>query len=849
MENVNQVADTEQVSQDGLEAILKLAHSGLSPEAISSFFGLKTQTVQVLILNDPMHRARVVQSIKERSAKYRCTLSKRLMISPVMTLNEVFYEQSFLEADPVLSREQFIPSLKLKSKISDFSNESLKVLEGYLRQKDPLEDILELTAECLSVISHDAGLDLALRVLRAVEGETLRKLSGKLRGLVAEEMLLNLIKLLASELPSHALCLAALIILEPCSEGALEEAFRCFAELLSQADLGAEAINLAEELSERLSSCQLSQVNAALGAYPRDEAGRLDGLRLKEAYALLREDKVGAAIDLVSTLRLNPHLEQEVLRFFDEAGISSGKVPILEQRLRAKLEEISRESPSLAETLSIIHQLLNAELQSHKSEAGDQPLMSLRAEVLDETKLGQQTSHTLVAQDTRIQRLEEQIQRRETDYQETLTSLRANIQALTEDLVKTGQAATQTLIAQDTKIQRSEAATQESLISLRAELRALHKKTTKSAEKTKQAQSFIEQTHMVEAATQNFLRNMSGEVKNLRDDFARIETQCKRAQSAQEAMFQRLEETSQKLKTTDQTLKSLNGEVLKLSRDLAETSHLLQDTREVLYQLKPDQDLQTDQLHEDTLPTFIYSYNKNTDQLHRTNLATGRQTTHQVPAYKFKQGCCWSEVPGGNLIITGGVYPAAVSEVVTIDVGTFEVFPRPHMHTPRTYHAAVYHTRYLYVLGGLNGGRDLNECERYVCAADRWEALPPLPKACMNTSGVVLERSLYALGGNAGGDLDLVQRFSLESLTWELMQLRLPHASRGISCFKVRDTEVYLVVNNTLCSFTARQVLSLKFLAKGIRSWYGASYYRRGTLYCSSETGAVRSLEMGSLSN
>jgi hypothetical protein len=51
------------------------------------------------------------------------------------------------------------------------------VLEEYLPQKHPQEDILQLTAECLSVVISDGELDTALRVLGAVEGETVRKLS------------------------------------------------------------------------------------------------------------------------------------------------------------------------------------------------------------------------------------------------------------------------------------------------------------------------------------------------------------------------------------------------------------------------------------------------------------------------------------------------------------------------------------------------------------------------------------------------------------------------------------------------------------------------------------------------
>jgi hypothetical protein len=207
-------------------------------------------------------------------------------------------------------------------------------------------------------------------------------------------------------------------------------------------------------------------------------------------------------------------------------------------------------------------------------------------------------------------------------------------------------------------------------------------------------------------------------------------------------------------------------------------------------------------------------------------------------------------VPGGSLLITGGGYPDAVREVVRIDTRReFEVSHCAPMLTPRNSHAAVYHTPHLYILGGWDDSRELSECERYVCAENRWEALPPLPRACSGSSGVVVENSLYALGGYDETYLDLVQKLSLESLTWELMQFRLPFAGISIPYFKVRDTEVYLVVNKTLCSFTALEVRPLKTLTQDCSSCFGASYYHRGTLYCPSFEGGVLSLEIGSLSN
>jgi hypothetical protein len=264
------------------------------------------------------------------------------------------------------------------------------------------------------------------------------------------------------------------------------------------------------------------------------------------------------------------------------------------------------------------------------------------------------------------------------------------------------------------------------------------------------------------------------------------------------------------------------------------------------------QNLQAAQL--ETLPTFIYSYKQRTDQLHRTSLVTGEQSVHRVPSYQFNPGCCWSEVPGGSLLITGGGSPE-VKEVVRIDTRRdFAVSQCPPMLTSRRWHATVYHTQHLYVLGGDSDSdsKDLGECEWYVCAENRWETLPSLPRACSSASGVVVERSLYALGGYCKRDscfIDLVQKLSLEWFTWELMQLKLPYATQGIPYFKLRDTEVHLVVNMTLCSFTVLQVRPLKTLPKNISSWCGASYYHRSTLYCSSYVGAVRSYEIGSLSN
>jgi hypothetical protein len=170
-------------------------------------------------------------------------------------------------------------------------------------------------------------------------------------------------------------------------------------------------------------------------------------------------------------------------------------------------------------------------------------LSSLKAEVLDEMAiLGQQTNNALIAQDAKIQMLEEQTQRKEADWQGTFGIMRANIEALAEELVKTGQEIKQVKRDQDKRMQRSEAATQESLISLRVELRALDIHATRSGEEAKLVQSWIKQPEKAEAATQQTLNSLRGEVGVLNKAMIQVANQCKEAQSGQEAMFIRFEE-------------------------------------------------------------------------------------------------------------------------------------------------------------------------------------------------------------------------------------------------------------------------------------------------------------------
>jgi hypothetical protein len=580
-----QYVKMENLVPDHLREVLhKLVHVGASPDTISLVLGVNLELVQQVVAKDPNRAARMIQEFNEKSSEFRCGLSQRLMVTPVMTLDESYYEQSNLRADQLLSSKPSIPSLKLKTKIKEFSIKTLKRLETYLKLSNLPDVILQIAAECLSVLSFEADIETAVRVLSAIDERAVANLSGKLKDLVSVQDLLSLTDRISKELPSQALCLLKLIMLESSSQGTFEEAFKRFIGMLSQAVLTADAVDLAEMVSTHLDSSQFGQMNHALAAHRRGREieVRLQELRLKEAYLRLKEE-----------------------------------------------EQIS--------------------------------------EVI--------------------------------------------------------------------------------------------------------------------------------------------------------------------------------GEPL----------------------------------------SFIYSYQVFSRSLYRTNLLTGEVSCHRLPPYSFLASSNFSELLSGNLFVTGG--SPAVKDVVRIDtLREFAVLQQPPMLTARYYHAVVLHAKHLYVLGGYTGSVYLNDCERFVWAESphkyrqgsdtahaplskssklalcqrvtaasfypesRWEALPPLPTVCGLTSGFVVEGSLYALGGYTGVyQMNSIMRLSFEELAWELLQLTLPAANFAIPCFKLKDSKVYFLLNQTLYSFTPLQVVALRTFSTGISSWHGTSHYCRGTLYCSSSNGAASKLEIGSL--
>jgi hypothetical protein len=386
----------EQLTQQQIETTLNFRHVETEPETISGELGLKLEAVNQVLAENPKQIKKLVKAIKRKSKKFRCKLSQKLMVFPVMTANGDCFEQSVLEASSKNSSRgrQALPQPALRTKTEEFSKESLKRLEVHLRQADPLEGVLDLAADCLSVLS----LETATELLRSVE--CMQKLTQKLKEVVPEDFLLSLLSRLTEELSMQDKALAlARALLDTENTGVFEEAFDSLKRMLSQATLSSEAIELAEAVSVKLSCSQLSQMNSALAAQTRisEVKARLDCLRLREAYLRLEEGDSLIAGEIVKVL--HPSLSDQVLEFYEKAGWPEAKVGFLANGFSSSLARVSQESPLVADALRTLHQLLHAELKTledrgHKSEQHTQTtLTSLQAEVsalkreLPQTKL------------------------------------------------------------------------------------------------------------------------------------------------------------------------------------------------------------------------------------------------------------------------------------------------------------------------------------------------------------------------------------------------------------------------------------------------------------------------------
>lgn len=173
------------------------------------------------------------------------------------------------------------------------------------------------------------------------------------------------------------------------------------------------------------------------------------------------------------------------------------------------------------------------------------------------------------------------------------------------------------------------------------------------------------------------------------------------------------------------------------------------------------------------------------------------------------------------------------------------------MLTPRFEHCMLNYAGFIYALGGAESSS--MECERFDSANRRWEAIPPLPYDCLNGSAIESNGSIFVLGGSfdQSSSLDAIQMLSTHTLTWRVLDVRLPKMTNGMLCFNHdhRADVVYFLIENRVYALSSvtHQVQHLVTLSKRLREFKMPCRFINGTLFCSSYYHGVISVDIAEL--
>jgi hypothetical protein len=431
---------------------------------INTCLSLNAEVGHHYLAYDQRKTDKLVEAIRTKSCEFRCAKTNKLLISPVLAPDRKNYEDSILwnvsdlQIDRVLSN----PGVKAEP----FCKKSLKKLLPHLKLLKLSDKLLDLTAECLSVL--DAEDEMVTRVLSELKDESMLRLAGKLGEFCTVEHIVNVIEKIEENLPCQALCLVRLLMQKQIGAKAFEEGFKCFISMLSKADLGDRAFSLAEDVSENLSSSQLTWMITALG---EQATGGDQGLRLDRL-------KLGAVL----------------LRQRERADLNSGHIPDLNLKLITALEVLSRENFSLDEMLDALWSLFSTEFAARNSKSQ----LQINALNSDVTALREALAQTKILSEQAQAELVAKHQESEAASKQTISRLRAEVKlqsTRSRSLIEQAQ------VAQAAKCEELEQA----LLKSEAENESLNKLLTESQRTQQERQAALCQPPSTQADCPSFI--------------------------------------------------------------------------------------------------------------------------------------------------------------------------------------------------------------------------------------------------------------------------------------------------------------------------------------------------------
>lgn len=281
------------------------------------------------------------------------------------------------------------------------------------------------------------------------------------------------------------------------------------------------------------------------------------------------------------------------------------------------------------------------------------------------------------------------------------------------------------------------------------------------------------------------------------------------------------------------------------SEDLRNEADTLQIVRDSTARDEEVKDLRDSINYLEVKAERIYSYSESTSTLWWRDLNSNQTSSKVIKNFTFLAGSYWVEVPDKSLIITGGVDHKTTKQAWKIDTNSFEVAQLEPMLQRRRSHGSCYHAGYVYALSGLESDSfRVRNCERLSLVTNRWERIPdeincPVADICP----IVVENSIYIVGGFETTPCKKVQVLILHSLKWKSFNLSISDFSHTISSFVVPDRNgLFFISDNKVIhlDLLSHEITLKKKLLKPGQSKGGQCYYYNQFLHLAFDAGEPR---------
>jgi hypothetical protein len=418
-----------------IEMIKNLHSSGQTLEFISTVTRVDLAVVRQVLaqMDDPQHMQAMLVQAQQKSLRYRCSHSARLMRSPVQASNKKLYEKEVLDALLKSGQNELISEGSplavnhfVKEEIEHFSKETLELIEVCIVRMP--EATLGLVSDCLSVLSAESDLPSFIKVFERLESSLLPQLLGLLQSKSSAELMQSLYCRLAEieHLQPEILAMSRLLL----SGSFNEEAFGVFVGVVRRTPASSEVLSVALEVAESCSWTQLGLLKEELWNKNWDsEQWRLDELSLREAEFRVKSGEDSAARELLKALKHNWALKGRVLEFFDRVDWKQDKLEYLDMIYSRSLQTLKDQglTPPLLEALETLYQITQTRPESraeNRAEIKETPSENLKLamKAADELKTQQQTldaqlQQLLIDSQAQLEQAESQLQQRDSQDQ------------------------------------------------------------------------------------------------------------------------------------------------------------------------------------------------------------------------------------------------------------------------------------------------------------------------------------------------------------------------------------------------------------------------------------------------